>query len=111
MQVSVIFTLSRRLFCRYIVHSDDHNPYLTSMEEFAAKLGGFTPDLVVVGGLQMMDNFPFQSGTGKVDLNSFVPPTLLLQFKLWSLTGLFANMFHVFTWSVVPNGSSRLSIA
>lgn len=39
------------------------------MEEFAAKLGGFSPDLVVVGGLQMMDNFPFQSGTGKVDLN------------------------------------------
>lgn len=53
---------SSRRANRYIIHSDDHNPYLTSMEEFAAKLGGFTPDLVVVGGLQMMDNFPFQSG-------------------------------------------------
>lgn len=41
------------------------------MEEFAAKLGGFTPDLVVVGGLQMMDNFPFQSGMGTVDPNPF----------------------------------------
>lgn len=39
------------------------------MEEFAAKLAGFTPDLVVVGGLQMMDNFPFQSGMGTVDPN------------------------------------------
>lgn len=47
---------------RYIVHSDDHNPYLASMEEFAEKLETFQPDLLVVGGLQMMDNFPFQSG-------------------------------------------------
>ncbi|XP_076011799.1 ADP-dependent glucokinase [Genypterus blacodes] len=47
---------------RYIIHSDDHNPYLDSMEEFAEKLTDFHPDLVVVGGLQMMDNFPFQSG-------------------------------------------------
>lgn len=53
---------SSRRANRYIIHSDDHNPYLTSMEEFAAKLGSFSPDLVVVGGLQMMDNFPFQSG-------------------------------------------------
>lgn len=48
--------------CRYIVHSDDHNPYLDSMAAFAEKLKGFDPDLLVVGGLQMMDNFPFQSG-------------------------------------------------
>lgn len=47
---------------RYIVHSDDHNPYLDSMAEFAEKLKDFKPDLLVVGGLQMMDNFPFQSG-------------------------------------------------
>lgn len=68
----VLFSLSlltsHHLFSRYIVHSDDHNPYLTSMEDFAAKLGGFSPDLVVVGGLQMMDNFPFQSGTGRLNL-------------------------------------------
>lgn len=37
------------------------------MEEFAAKLGVFNPDLVVVGGLQMMDNFPFESGMVKVE--------------------------------------------
>ncbi|KAJ4947025.1 hypothetical protein JOQ06_009067 [Pogonophryne albipinna] len=47
---------------RYIIHSDDHNPYLDSMAAFADKLKGFDPDLLVVGGLQMMDNFPFQSG-------------------------------------------------
>nr|XP_057945061.1 ADP-dependent glucokinase [Doryrhamphus excisus] len=53
---------SSRRANRYIIHSDDHNPYLASMEEFAKKLKGFQPDLLVVGGLQMMDNFPFQSG-------------------------------------------------
>lgn len=53
------------MLCRYIVHSDDHNPYLASMEEFAEKLEDFKPDLLVVGGLQMMDNFPFQSGMSK----------------------------------------------
>ncbi|XP_017555206.1 ADP-dependent glucokinase [Pygocentrus nattereri] len=47
---------------RYIVHSDDHNPYLDSMEEFEKRLQNFKPDLLVVGGLQMMDNFPFKQG-------------------------------------------------
>ncbi|XP_076834888.1 ADP-dependent glucokinase [Brachyhypopomus gauderio] len=47
---------------RYIIHSDDHNPYLDSMEEFEKKLQSFKPDLLVVGGLQMMDNFPFKQG-------------------------------------------------
>lgn len=48
--------------CRYIVHSDDHNPYLDSMEQFQEKLNSFKPDLLVVGGLQMMDSFPFKQG-------------------------------------------------
>lgn len=62
--VSASSTLAadRVCFRRYIVHSDDHNPYLDSMAEFAEKLKDFEPDLLVVGGLQMMDNFPFQAG-------------------------------------------------
>ncbi|XP_028652768.1 ADP-dependent glucokinase [Erpetoichthys calabaricus] len=47
---------------RYIVHSDKHNPLLDSMEDFESQLQDFKPDLLVVGGLQMMDNFPFQEG-------------------------------------------------
>ncbi|XP_063049335.1 ADP-dependent glucokinase [Engraulis encrasicolus] len=47
---------------RYIVHSDEHNPYLDSMEAFERQLLDFQPDLLVVGGLQMMDNFPFKEG-------------------------------------------------
>ncbi|KAL0969330.1 hypothetical protein UPYG_G00225660 [Umbra pygmaea] len=45
---------------RYIVHSDDHNPYLASLQDFELKLQDFQPDLLVIGGLQMMDSFPFQ---------------------------------------------------
>ena len=32
------------------------------MDDFAEKLQDFDPDLLVVGGLQMMDNFPFKPG-------------------------------------------------
>ena len=57
------FLFNTLLFHRYIVHSDDHNPYLDSMEEFEKRLQNFKPDLMVVGGLQMMDNFPFKHGS------------------------------------------------
>ncbi|KAG9336089.1 hypothetical protein JZ751_002436 [Albula glossodonta] len=50
------------LILEYIVHSDFHNPYLASLEDFERKLQSFQPDLLVVGGLQMMENFPFQQG-------------------------------------------------
>lgn len=43
---------------RFIVHNDHQNPLLTSFDSFVKKLEGFNPDLLVVGGLQMMDNFP-----------------------------------------------------
>ena len=44
------------------MHSDYLNPYLESMKEFQEELKQFDPSLVVVGGLQMMDNFPFSEG-------------------------------------------------
>ncbi|KAJ7989138.1 hypothetical protein DPEC_G00316410 [Dallia pectoralis] len=47
---------------RYIVHSDDQNPYLASLQDFQVKLQDFHPKLLVMGGLQMMDSFPFQQG-------------------------------------------------
>jgi len=47
---------------RFIVHHDLNNPLVSSLEEFEAAVPGFLPDLLVVGGLQMMDNFPFQEG-------------------------------------------------
>ncbi|KAM8946277.1 ADP-dependent glucokinase-like [Pelodytes ibericus] len=47
---------------RYIVHSDSHNPVIDSLEAFKNQLENFKPDLLVIGGLQMMDSFPFKPG-------------------------------------------------
>lgn len=44
---------------RYIVHSDANNPMISSLELLDVRQ--FQPDLFVVSGLQMLDNFPFQS--------------------------------------------------
>jgi len=47
---------------RFILHHDLNNPRVSSQEEFQAAVPGFKPHLLVVGGLQMMDNFPFKEG-------------------------------------------------
>jgi len=47
---------------RFIVHHDLNNPLVSSLEQFSASLLAFQPELLVVGGLQMMDNFPFREG-------------------------------------------------
>ncbi|CAG2113198.1 unnamed protein product, partial [Medioppia subpectinata] len=43
---------------RFIVHNDNKNPLLHSLDTFYEKAVDFKPDLVIVSGLQMMDNFP-----------------------------------------------------
>ncbi|PZC82162.1 ADP-dependent glucokinase [Helicoverpa armigera] len=50
---------------RYIVHNDENNPLLSSLEKFDEHLPGFSPHLLVISGLQMMDNYPFKVGDGK----------------------------------------------
>lgn len=87
------------LFCRYIIHSDDHNPYLTSMEKFAPKLADFKPDLLVVGGLQMMDSFPFQSGIWGNWLQTFIFFLLCVASSCgWRRSGLCDRVILVKTW-------------
>ncbi|XP_023280758.1 ADP-dependent glucokinase-like [Seriola lalandi dorsalis] len=95
---------------RYIIHSDDHNPYLDSMEEFAEKLGDFKPDLLVVGGLQMMDNFPFQSGerdalfSRLADLLSSSSPQIGVHFEMASFVeeSIMEDLLHY----VIPHADS-----
>lgn len=89
--------------CRYIVHSDDHNPYLASMEDFAEKLEDFRPDLLVVGGLQMMDNFPFQSGKRQL-LTSFL---FVAYFEHHHLSEFFLFTFHQYPF-VIPGERAAL---
>ncbi|KAJ8720059.1 hypothetical protein PYW07_012102 [Mythimna separata] len=50
---------------RYIVHNDENNPLLSSLEKFDEHLPVFSPHLLVISGLQMMDNYPFKVGDGK----------------------------------------------
>ncbi|OWF43663.1 ADP-dependent glucokinase-like [Mizuhopecten yessoensis] len=47
---------------RLIVHSDNSNPYLETLEALEKELPNFDPSILVIGGLQMMDNFPFKEG-------------------------------------------------
>ncbi|XP_018522449.1 ADP-dependent glucokinase [Lates calcarifer] len=95
---------------RYIIHSDDHNPYLASMEEFAEKLEDFNPDLLVVGGLQMMDSFPFQSGEREAllsrlaDLLSSSSPQIGVHFEMASFVeeSIMEDLLHF----VIPHADS-----
>lgn len=43
---------------RFIVHNDHQNPLLATLDTFYEKTVDFKPDLLVVSGLHMMDNFP-----------------------------------------------------
>ncbi|XP_049874957.1 ADP-dependent glucokinase [Pectinophora gossypiella] len=45
---------------RYIVHNDENNPLLSSLEKFGEYIPEFNPNLLVISGLQMMDNYPFK---------------------------------------------------
>ncbi|XP_053608740.1 ADP-dependent glucokinase [Plodia interpunctella] len=45
---------------RYILHNDENNPLLSSLEKFGEHLPKFNPNLLVISGLQMMDNYPFK---------------------------------------------------
>ncbi|XP_017274114.1 ADP-dependent glucokinase [Kryptolebias marmoratus] len=95
---------------RYIIHSDDHNPYLDSMEDFSKKLKGFRPDLLVVGGLQMMDNFPFQSGEREAVLSrlenllSSSSPQIGIHFEMASFVdeSIVEDLLHY----VIPHADS-----
>lgn len=44
------------------MHSDESNPYMETLEGFEAEIKKFKPAALVVGGLQMLDNFPFEEG-------------------------------------------------
>ena len=43
---------------RLVLHRDEHNPYLKSLDRFQEKLMEFSPAVLVIGGLHILDNFP-----------------------------------------------------
>ena len=77
---------------RFIVHKDMFNPYLSSLENFANDLVKFSPSLIVIGGLQMMDGFPFKTGERTAllkkvrDLLEQQPMDVMIHFEMASFT-------------------------
>ena len=77
---------------RFYLHSDIHNPQLGSLNQFAEQLKSFSPSLVVIGGLQMMDNYPFRDGERQAlikrlaDALASLPESTLVHFEMASLT-------------------------
>ena len=76
---------------RFIVHSDHSNLMLESLNDFILEVVTFQPNLVVIGGLQMMDNFPFdlKIRSRKIqELKTFLmslPKSTLVHFEMASL--------------------------
>ena len=76
---------------RFIIHNDYSNLMLESLDDFVLEVITFQPNLVVIGGLQMMDNFPFdlEIRSRKIqELKAFLlslPPSTLVHFEMASL--------------------------
>ena len=77
---------------RFIVHSDQHNPYLESLEDFADVIRDVKPRLVIASALQMLDNFEFEDGvretrmSGLADLLKNIPTSSLIHFEMASFS-------------------------
>ncbi|XP_011188211.2 ADP-dependent glucokinase [Zeugodacus cucurbitae] len=54
---------------RYILHSDQNNPHLNSVEHFDAAVRNFRPRLLVISGIQMMDSYKFAPGVREARLH------------------------------------------
>lgn len=77
---------------RFIIHSDYSNMMLASMDAFANALHQFQPSLVIISGLQMLDNFRFDPAirTEKIrkisQLLASLGPTTRIHFEMASFT-------------------------
>ena len=75
---------------RFIVHNDYANMMLTSMDSFVASLRHFNPSLLIISGLQMLDNFCFDKRirTEKIrrisEMLSGLPPSTKIHFEMAS---------------------------
>ena len=77
---------------RFVVHSDFLNMMLTSLDSFTLALHHFEPSLVIISGLQMMDNFPLtldlrtQNMKKIAALLSSLPSSTKIHFEMASFT-------------------------
>ena len=77
---------------RFIVHSDYSNMMLTSLDSFIAAVKHFDPSLVIIGGLQMLDNFPLDPPLRTTNMKklarllSSLPKATKIHFEMASFT-------------------------
>ena len=77
---------------RFIIHSDYSNMMLDTLDNFVESLPSFQPSLVVVGGLQMLDNFPLDVSIRQVKLQRLqaalasLPRSTKVHFEMASFT-------------------------
>ena len=58
---------------RFIIHSDQNNPRMLALDGFMKFVLQEAPRLIVISGLQMLDNFPFEAG--ELELQKFLNRT------------------------------------
>lgn len=77
---------------RFIVHSDYSNMMLETLDSFINSLTSFKPSLVVVSGLQMLDNFPLDVSIRTAKLRKLqqvlasLHPSTKIHFEMASIT-------------------------
>jgi ADP-dependent glucokinase len=95
---------------RFIVHNDHQNPLISSLEIFHEQTLKFKPDLLVISGLQMMDNFPSPIEIRKARIEKLSQSLvelrksnskLKIHFEMASFTD--ESLIHVIIANIFPN--------
>lgn len=95
---------------RYILHNDQNNPTLSSLEHLGRKLPEFNSRLLVISGLQMMDSFPFKDGVREARLNKLQqqireqPRSTLVHFEMASYVEI--KLLNLLLTHVIPFSDS-----
>ncbi|XP_055952517.1 ADP-dependent glucokinase-like [Argiope bruennichi] len=95
---------------RFIIHNDHQNPELSSLDTFVSQLENFDPNLLVIGGLQMMDNFPMQESKRRDRLQKVQnlmkkqPENVRIHFEMASFSD--EDLFRELVQNIVPYADS-----
>ena len=75
---------------RFILHSDNNNPELRSMESLMEIVDRVQPVILVIGGLQMLDNYKFEAGVREERMHKMaewlkrLPASIKIHFEMAS---------------------------
>lgn len=95
---------------RYILHNDQMNPTISSLEYLDEHLRAFNARLLVVSGLQMLDSYPFAVGIREARLRKVQqqiaaePPTTLVHFEMASYVEI--KLLRLLLDDVIPYSDS-----